>query len=733
MQYVASTVSETTPPPQNLANEWLIDVLANGRLTPKGGIVGQYIAANPRLASFASASDLAERTGVNVATVVRFAQNLGFGGWPEFQLNLRHNYLGSLMPSGVMRNHLDDDGSSPIARALRRDVQNLEAAVSAIDLEKVQEVARIIAGARRTLIVGAGSHAAPGLMLAHLGHFIGYDIQLETRGGVHVVAALSTFEPGDCVITMNFWRVLKHVMLDYPVLQARGNHDDRAYRLAVLAARTGLRSCADRSDRERLVLPVPDGRNVARPRPARRASPPRRGTGQREDRTAGAGVRRPGRALPMTTPLVLRDVNVLDESGGFSGPVDVSVADGRITAVERNPENVDGAVSVDCSGLWLMPGIFDCHDHLMFCSIDSAELLSTPITRWTLEATRNLRRTLECGVTFVRDAAGADAGVRDSVARGYVPGPHIQVSVVALSETGGHFDGFLTGPGIESASGYVLPDYPGRPPFLVDGVDEMRRGVRRILRAGADWIKLCATGGIVSPFDDGDLPQFTREELDVAVEEAERKGKGVMAHAFGGQGLDDAVAAGVRSIEHGLFLTEQQAATMAAAGTWLIPTLSILRDVMRWADEPGRMPDTHVRKVLSTKSRVGSAVRIAHENGVKLALGTDFIERGQHGRNLEELLLMHEAGLPASETLLAATIRGAELCGVDHLYGRIAPGYVFDAILLDEDPSDISVFGRPGSVTGVFKGGATVVEHPRFAGSGNGARRLVPTSQPIER
>lgn len=435
----------------------------------------------------------------------------------------------------------------------------------------------------------------------------------------------------------------------------------------------------------------------------------------------------------MTTPLVLRDANVLDESGGFTGPLDVSVVDGRIAAVGRNAEAGDDAVSVDCSGLWLMPGIFDCHDHLMFSSLDSGELLTTPITRWTLEATRNLRRTLECGVTFVRDAAGADAGVRDSVERGYVPGPRIQASVVALSETGGHFDGFLTGLGVEASAGYTLPDYPGRPPFLVDGVDEMRRGVRRVLRAGADWVKLCATGGIASPFDDGDLPQFTREELSVAVEEAERKGKGVMAHAFGGQGLDDAVAAGVRSIEHGMFLTEEQATTMAAAGTWLVPTLSILRDVIRWADEPGRMPDSHVRKVRAITSRIGSAVRIAQATGVKMALGTDFIDRDQHGRNLEELVLMHEAGLPAAETLLAATIRGAELCGVDHLYGRIAPGYVFDAILLDEDPSDISLFGRPGSVTGVFKGGATVVEHPRFAGSGNGARRLATTSQPSER
>jgi imidazolonepropionase-like amidohydrolase len=423
---------------------------------------------------------------------------------------------------------------------------------------------------------------------------------------------------------------------------------------------------------------------------------------------------------------VMRGANVLDESGIFTGPLDVAVEDGRIAAVERDAAAAPGATSVDCSDLWLMPGVFDCHDHLTFSSLDPLELMSTPITRWTLEASRNLSRTLECGVTFVRDAAGADAGIRDSVERGFVAGPRIQTSVVALCETGGHFDGFLVGPGSERSADYVLPDYPGRPPFVVDGVDDVRRAVRHVLRAGADWIKVCATGGIASPFDDGDLPQFTFEELAVAVEEAARKGKGVMAHAFGGRGLDDAVAAGVRSIEHGIFLTEEQAAAMAAAGTWLVPTLAILRDVLRWADEPGRMPDYHVHKVRAIEPRLGNAVRIAREHGVPMALGTDFVERCQHGRNLEELVLMHEAGLPAAETLLAATIRGAELCGVADTYGRIAPGYVFDAILLDEDPSDISVFGRRDAVTGVFKGGRMVFEHPRFTDAlGARARPLV--------
>jgi DNA-binding MurR/RpiR family transcriptional regulator len=202
--------------------DWLFELLTNRRLTPKGNLVGQYIAANPRVASFASASELAERTTVNVATVVRFAQNLGFGGWPEFQLHLRHNYLGSLMPSGVMRNHLEDGEGSRATRALRRDIQNLEATVDSIDVSKVGEVAQLIAKAKRTLIVSAGSHAAPGLMLAHLGHFMGYDIQLETRGPVHAVAALSTFEPGDCLITMSFWRVVKHVMLTAEYCRKQG-------------------------------------------------------------------------------------------------------------------------------------------------------------------------------------------------------------------------------------------------------------------------------------------------------------------------------------------------------------------------------------------------------------------------------------------------------------------------------------------------------------------------------
>lgn len=194
-------------------NGWLADLLEHGRLTPKGTTVGRYIEGNPRFASFASASELAEHTGVNVATVVRFAQNLGFAGWREFQLHLRHRYLGTLLPSAVLRDQGRGEGGSTIEGALRRDHANLEAALAGVDFDQAEKVAALIAQAPRTLVVASGSYAAVGHVLAHLAQFMGYNVTLETRGGAHVVAALASYREGDVVVAISFWRLVKHVML----------------------------------------------------------------------------------------------------------------------------------------------------------------------------------------------------------------------------------------------------------------------------------------------------------------------------------------------------------------------------------------------------------------------------------------------------------------------------------------------------------------------------------------
>jgi imidazolonepropionase-like amidohydrolase len=400
----------------------------------------------------------------------------------------------------------------------------------------------------------------------------------------------------------------------------------------------------------------------------------------------------------------------LDRSGSFTGPVDILVEDGRIARIDRDLP-VQGAASIDLSGLWLLPGIFDCHDHVTMSTIDMAEILRTPVTQWALEAAQNARQTLETGVTFVRDLSGADLGFREAIRKGHVPGPRLQISVTLICQTGGHGDGYLGGAGLEAS---LIPSFPGRPPFVVDGPESMRHVVRANLRAGADWIKLAVTGGLVSEHDQPLIAELTPEEIAVAVFEAGRKGKHVAVHAYGGEGLTNAIEAGVRSIEHGGFLTEEQAAKMAASGCYLVPTLSAMRDTLQWAEE-GSLTPTQCEKILAFGLDIGGCVRLAKEYGVKLASGTDYIKREQHGRNLEEVLLMHRAGLSVEEALLVATAGGAELCGVSDELGRLEQGFVFDAVVLDGDPGDLSAFAEPGAVTGVFQSGRPVLPHPRLA------------------
>lgn len=415
------------------------------------------------------------------------------------------------------------------------------------------------------------------------------------------------------------------------------------------------------------------------------------------------------------TAYVLRGANVLDETGSFVGPTDIHVSDERVVAVGPNL-SCSGALSHDFAGLWVMPGMFDCHDHLAMSTLDVREALSTPLSRWALEAGNNARLTLEAGVTFVRDLGGLDAGIRDSIARGYLAGPRVQTSIVMLSPTGGHGDGFLPGPGWDMSPGYLIPAYPGRPPQVVDGVEEMRHAVRALIRSGADWIKLATTGGLVSEHDHPLVADFTVEEIETCVAEAQRKNRSVAAHAYGGPGLSEAVRAGVRSIEHGGFLTEGQAQLMAENGCWLVPTLSAMRDCLRWASE-GTLSPTQCEKILGFGLELGGCVRVAREYGVRVACGTDYISRSQHGVNLEEVALLHRVGgLTVGEALLAATAGGAELCGMSDQLGRIAVGQWFDAIVFDRDPGDLSMFFERGIVTGVFKSGSPLVPHARLDG-----------------
>jgi imidazolonepropionase-like amidohydrolase len=416
---------------------------------------------------------------------------------------------------------------------------------------------------------------------------------------------------------------------------------------------------------------------------------------------------------------VLRGTRALDAAGSFTEAVDVAVAaDGTIAAVARGARHPDrDAVDLDAAGLWLLPGVVDCHAHVGMSSTDTMENLRTPPSLRALATARNLRATLAAGVTHVRDAGGTDAGIRTALERGLTGGPSLQVSITMLCQTGGHVDGFLPGcPTAELAVEDFLPAAPGRPPFLVDGADAMRRAVRETLRAGADWIKVCTSGGVFGGIEAAETPQLTVEEVAVAVGEAGRRGRGVMAHAVGAAGIAVALDAGVRSIEHGVGLTEEQAERMARAGTWLVPTLTIYRKVAALvAAAPEAFPPVLRASARDVEARLGRCVALAHAAGVPVALGSDFADAADHGANLAEITHLHRAGMPVEAALLAATAGGARLCGIDDRTGTIAPGLRCDAILLDADPGDLSCFLDPATVTGVFQGGRPVVPHARWA------------------
>jgi imidazolonepropionase-like amidohydrolase len=407
----------------------------------------------------------------------------------------------------------------------------------------------------------------------------------------------------------------------------------------------------------------------------------------------------------MTTTFVVKNASVLNERGEFDEGLDVLVRDGVIADVGRNVDaDVDNAAVVDAAGQWLMPGVFDCHAHPAMWSRDELELLRTPVTEWTLAAAASLERTLNAGVTFVRDAGGADAGLRAAIEKEYTPGPTLQISISLLTQTGGQMDGFLPGPGLELPTGYLLPDFPGRPAYRADGADEMRRAVRGILRAGADWIKVCAGSGAHLEGQDWNATEYTHEEIAVAVQEAARAGKRVMADSKTPASIEMCVRAGVASIEHGLFLDEQRAKLMAEHGVWLVPTNYVYRDFLEkvGAGQVGPKVAAAVHEMVARSSEL---IPIALEYGLKIALGSDSFGRHMHGNNLRELCFLHEAGMRIEDVLLTATRRGAELCGVADRYGRIAPGFTFDALLLTADPSDPQVFCDPLTVGAVYKAG----------------------------
>ncbi|WP_066950737.1 metal-dependent hydrolase family protein [Microtetraspora fusca] len=389
---------------------------------------------------------------------------------------------------------------------------------------------------------------------------------------------------------------------------------------------------------------------------------------------------------------------VFDGTGTPIAQADVVVEDGRIVEVGTG---LDGDVGVDASGLTLLPGLFDCHVHVTGSGLDLPTRLEQPFSYQFYAAMANLAATLDCGITTARDAEGADLGVQLALERGLIQGPRLQISISMISQTGGHGDGWR-------ASGnhflYGLP-YPGRPDGIADGPDEVRRKVRELLRAGAEVIKVCTTGGVLSPRDDPRHRQFSPEELAVIVDEAAAQGRAVMAHATSPAGVKNAVRAGARSIEHGTILDDESIEMMVKAGTWLVPTLSAGHSLLAMADQGMRISPNALAKAREMTGVHRESVARAYAAGVKIAMGTDSGVT-PHGENLLELRLMQEAGMKPEDVLAAATSSAADLLGVADDRGTIAPGKRADLVLVDRDPYDLA--DLKSAIVAVYQDGVRV-------------------------
>ncbi len=399
---------------------------------------------------------------------------------------------------------------------------------------------------------------------------------------------------------------------------------------------------------------------------------------------------------------------IIDGRGGDPLMGTIVIEGERITALGRQDQVTipRDATVIDAMGRSILPGLIDCHVHFMLEYPDIMRILITPPSLRLLQAIPRMRATLEAGITTVRDAGLSPAGLKIAVEQGIVAGPRMQVAVSLISQTGGHGDGYYPCCADLGFFGIHFYDVPNG---VADGVDEVRKAVREALRAGADWIKLATTGGVLSTSDAPTSSQLTIEEIATAVYEAAAQEKRCMAHAQGTQGIKNALLAGVVSIEHGFYLTDELIGLMLEKDAYLVPTLAAPLAIVQFSQaHPDLLPPMMAAKVRSVIEAHKQSFRKAVKAGVKIAMGTDS-GVGRHGENGQELRLMVENGMTPMQAIQASTASAAQLLHLSDNLGTLEVGKLADIIIVDGDVlNNINTIANPANVKLVLKAGRAV-------------------------
>ena len=401
------------------------------------------------------------------------------------------------------------------------------------------------------------------------------------------------------------------------------------------------------------------------------------------------------------TRLILHGGQVFDGTSEKASTADVLVEDGRIVEVGSG---LDGDAAIDCTGRLVTPGLFDCHVHFMTDGDFSAKThAETPFSLGFFQAAERMERTLAIGITSVREAGGTDAGMKEARDRGLIQGPRMQISLTMLSQTGGHADSWeICGAHMPG----MMDSHPGRPHPIVDGPEEMRKKVRELIRAGADVIKVATSGGVLSPVSNPKHAHFRPDELEALVSEATAADRFVMAHAQGTQGIKNAIAAGIRSIEHGIYLDDEAIEMMLAAGTYLVPTLMAPLGLLDQIERGMELPEKVIRIATSVAEAHRDSVERAIAAGVKVAMGTD-TGVTPHGENLRELAEMAKLGMSDAQVLRSSTTVAADLLGVSSELGTVEVGKIADLVVWEGGSLDVS--DMRSRVSTVIQGGSVVV------------------------
>lgn len=366
---------------------------------------------------------------------------------------------------------------------------------------------------------------------------------------------------------------------------------------------------------------------------------------------------------------LFKNGNIVDAAAKKVYKADILVEDGVIAAVGTDLDLPKNIRTTDLHGQYVLPGLFNCHVHIT-SNPDPRAPRPTSDAALTIQAMNNLALHLSSGVTYIRDVGSAnfiDIVLRDAVAAGKVNGPDMQTSGKCICMTGGH--GWSTG-------------------RQADGRDDCRKAAREMLRAGADWIKVMATGGVMTKGVEPGAEQLSVEEMAVIVEEAHKKGARVCTHAQGNSGIRNALEAGIDCIEHGIYLDDEIIDTMLKKGSWLVPTLCAPHFILKYGIAGG-VPDYAVKKTEVVHAAHTASFQKAYKAGVKIACGTDAgTPYNPHDGTPNELILMVKAGLTPFQAIETATINSARLLKVDDILGTIEPGKKAHLAIFKNDPTE---------------------------------------------